>query len=104
MIQGVQKSRGYSALYRDGVARLQCSRTEGVDGPSLSGKHISDGTGPEPIAQAASAMFARVMAHMTSLAECRQVARPVVAGVVIEVRTGQDHAGPAERQRRRDAR
>lgn len=70
----------------------------------IPNEEIANGTGPKPIAQTASAMFARVMAHVTGLAQRRQIARPVVAGIVIEMRAGQDHAGPAERLRRCDAR
>lgn len=48
-------------------------------------------------------MLPCVVAHVASLAERGQVTRAVVAGVVVEMRTGQDHAGAAERQGRRDA-
>lgn len=68
-----------------------------------SGKQIPDSAAPESVAQATSAMFPRVVAHVTGLAQRRQVARAVVARVVVEVRAGQDHAGLAERQGRRDA-
>ena len=48
-------------------------------------------------------MLVRVVTHVAGLAERCQIARAVVAGVVIEVRAGQHHARPAERQGRRDA-
>lgn len=49
-------------------------------------------------------MFARVMAHVAGLTQSGQVAGAVVAGIVIEMRAGEDHAGPAKGQGRGDAR
>ena len=48
-------------------------------------------------------MLPRIVTHVAGLAERRQVSQTVVAGVVVEMRAGQRHARPAERQGRRDA-
>ena len=36
-------------------------------------------------------MLDRVVDHVAALAERREVARPVVAGIVVQVRAGEDH-------------
>ena len=38
-------------------------------------------------------MLLRIVEHVTPLAERREVAGSVVARVVVQMRTGQDHAG-----------
>lgn len=63
---------------------------------------IADGARSKAVAQTPSAMLPRVVAHVTGLAKRREVAQAVVAGIVVEVRVGEDHAGSVERQGWRD--
>jgi hypothetical protein len=48
-------------------------------------------------------MLLGIVEHVTPLTECREVSGVVVAGVVVKVRTGQDHAGDWKTRSRGDA-
>ena len=49
-------------------------------------------------------MFARVVAHVAALAQGGEIARAVVAGIVVQMRACQHHAGDAQRGRRANPR
>ena len=66
-------------------------------------EQVAQGAEPEHLAPAPPAVLLPVMEHVAPLAECCEVAGPVVAGVVIQVCAGQDHAGDGEMRGRGDA-
>ncbi|WP_156455667.1 hypothetical protein, partial [Sphingomonas sp. CCH18-H6] len=64
-----------------------------VDGRAArSGEQVADRAHPEGVEPAAPAMLAGVVAHVASLAERGEVAQPVVAGIVVQVRAGEHDA------------
>ena len=66
---------------------------------------VAIGARPEPkhLAPPSPAVLLAVVEHVTSLAECGEVARPVVARVMVEMRAGQNHVGDRETRGRGDA-
>ena len=69
-----------------------------------SGEQVADRAHLKSIEPPASTMFGGVMDHMATLAERGEVARPVVAGIMVQVRAGKDHARDAQMGGRVDAR
>lgn len=61
-----------------------------------SGEQVAYRLPSERVEPSPSAMFARIMAHVAALAECSEVARPVVARIVVQVRAGQHHTRYSE--------
>lgn len=66
-------------------------------GDRRSGEQVADRAHPEGVAPAAPAMLASVVAHMAPLAERSEVARSVVAGIVVQVRAGEHDARDPQR-------
>ena len=57
-----------------------------------SGEQVADRPHSEGVEPAPPAMFGGVMAHMAALTERREVAWPVVAGIMVQVRAGEHDA------------
>lgn len=66
-------------------------------------EQVSKGAKPEHLAPPSAAVLLSIVEHVAPLAERREVAGPVVAWVVVEVRAGQDHARDGQTRSRGDA-
>ena len=72
-------------------------------GPVGSGEQVADRAQPERVAPAPTAMSGRIADHVTSLAERGEIARAVVAGIMVQVGAGENYARDERPGRRVDA-
>jgi len=70
---------------------------------SVDVEQVTEGAEAEHLAPPSPSVFLRVVEHVAALAECREVAGPVVAWVVVQMRAGQDHARDRKTWGRGDA-
>ena len=68
-----------------------------------SGEQVADRAHPEGIEPSAPTMLPSVVTHVAPLAERGEVARPVVAGIMVQVRAGENDTRDAHRGGRVDA-
>ena len=59
-------------------------------------EQVAEGAEPEHLAPPTPSVLLAIVEHVTPLAERGEVAGPVVAWVVVQMRAGQDHAGDGE--------